>query len=57
MATIKMSMDEIKKIMTPERIDRETKEALSSPPVFDHDCPPLTDEQLASLRPAVMKEV
>lgn len=46
MAKVTMTMEEIKKIMTPERIRRETEEALTSPPVFDPDCPPLTEDMI-----------
>ena len=46
MAMVTMTMEEAKKIMTPERRRREIEEARKLPFVYDPECPPLTEEQL-----------
>ena len=46
MAIVRMTMEEIKKIMTPERIKQETEEAKRHPITFDPECPPMTEERL-----------
>ena len=50
MAMVTMTMDEAKKIMTPERRRREIEEARKLPFVYDPECPPLTEEQLKRLQ-------
>ena len=51
MAIVRMTLEEAKKIMTPERIKRETEEMNSHPIVYDEDCPPLTEERLKQFHP------
>lgn len=50
MAIVKMTLEEAKKIMTPEKIEREIEEAKKLPFVYDPDCPPLTEEQLKKFK-------
>ena len=50
MAIVKMTLEEAKKIMTPEKIKREIEEAKKLPFVYDSDCPPLTEEQLKKFK-------
>ncbi|MBR1552515.1 MAG: hypothetical protein IJ812_10175 [Schwartzia sp.] len=44
MAMVRMTMEEIEKIMTPERIQRETEEMRRHPIVIDEDCPEITPD-------------
>ena len=46
MAMVTMTMEEAKKIMTPERRRREIVEARKLPFVYDPECPPMTEAQL-----------
>ncbi|MBR1552607.1 MAG: hypothetical protein IJ631_01185 [Schwartzia sp.] len=46
MSIVTMTSEEIRRIVTPERIEREIEEAKKLPFVYDPDCPPLTSEQL-----------
>ena len=55
MALVRMTMEEIMRIMTPERIEHETEEALRHPIAYDEDCPAQTAEQLSHFRPAIKK--
>ena len=44
MAMVRMTMEEIKKIMTPERRQREIEEMRRHPIVIDEDCPEITPD-------------
>ena len=46
MTIVRMTLDEAKKVMTPERIKQETEEMNRHPIVYDEDCPPITEERL-----------
>lgn len=50
MAIVRMTLEEAKKIMTPERRRKEIEEAKKMPFVYDPDCPPLTEEQLKKFK-------
>ena len=50
MAIIRMTLEEIEKMMTPERIAEEAERAEKMPFVYDPDCPPLTEDQLKRFR-------
>lgn len=50
MAIVRMTLEEAKKIMTPERRRKEIEEAKKLPFVYDPDCPPLTEEQLKKFK-------
>ncbi|MBR6267802.1 MAG: hypothetical protein IKR28_05650 [Selenomonadaceae bacterium] len=50
MAIVRMTLEEAKKIMTPERRMKEIEEAKKLPFVYDPDCPPLTEEQLKKFK-------
>ena len=49
MAIVRMTLEEAKKIMTPERRRRETEEMNRHPIVYDEDCPPMTEDRLILL--------
>ncbi len=46
MSIVTMTSEEIRRVVTPERIEREIEEARKIPFVYDPECPPLTKEQL-----------
>ena len=52
MAIVRMTLEEAKKIMTPERRRQETEEMNRHPIVYDEDCPPMTEERLKNFRRA-----
>lgn len=56
MAMVTMTMDEIKKVMTPERIARETEAIRNHIDVYDPDCPPCSGEKLARFKPVNTRE-
>ena len=49
MAIVRMTLEEAKKIMTPERRRQETEEMNRHPIVYDEDCPPMTEDRLILL--------
>ncbi len=50
MAIVRMTLEEAKKIMTPERRKREIEAMKKCPFVFDPDCPPSSPEKLAKFK-------
>ena len=52
MAMVRMTLDEAKKIMTPERRQEELQRAREIGFVYDPECPPCSPEKLARFRPA-----
>ncbi|MBR3722195.1 MAG: hypothetical protein IKN12_05445 [Selenomonadaceae bacterium] len=50
MAIIRMTMDEIRREMTPERMAFEAERIRNHVDEYDEDCPPLTDEELSKFR-------
>ena len=57
MAMVTMTMEEIKKIMTPERIEMESERLKNHVDVYDPECPPCTHEKLARFRPADPRKI
>lgn len=57
MAMVTMTMEEIKKIMTPERIEMESERLKNHVDVYDPECPPCTPEKLARFRPADPRKI
>lgn len=51
-----MTMEEIKKIMTPERIEMESERLRNHIDVYDPECPPCTPEKLARFKPVAHRE-
>jgi len=56
MAMVTMTMEEIKKIMTPERIEMESERLRNHIDVYDPECPPCTPEKLARFKPVAHRE-
>ena len=52
MAMVTMTMEEVKKIMTPERRRREVEEMRRHPITYDPECPPMTEERLKNFHRA-----
>ena len=55
MAVIRMSSEELDKILTPERVRQEVELAMKLPFVYDEECPPLTEERLNNFRRVVLE--
>ena len=50
MAIVRMTSEEIKKIMTPERIAEEREMMKHAKFVYDPECPPCSEEKLKRFR-------
>ena len=52
MAMVRMTLEEVKKRMTPERRKEEIRRAKEIGFVYDPECPPCSEEKLARFKPA-----
>ncbi|MBQ7477616.1 MAG: hypothetical protein IJT01_01760 [Selenomonadaceae bacterium] len=50
MAMVRMTLEEAKKIMTPEKRREEIRRAKEIGFVYDPDCPPCSEEKLARFK-------
>lgn len=56
MAMVRMTLEEARKIMTPERRAEEIRRAKEIGFVYDPECPPCTPEKLARFKPAAHRK-